>query len=164
VAKSHVNLQSCEDQANVGAQYSVYVPFLLSFDYILDNSVLDAEGDINITTIAGSASEGKDQHCPSHSLTCSFEGTWREKEEKDKEKMLSWLHAPNPSETHNRLLEEHHEGTGEWFLRSKTFQEWEETPGGMLWIKGIRTFRHTLSGYRYLWEHLTAGNGKSVLL
>jgi hypothetical protein len=100
----------------------------------------------------------------SHSLTCSFEGARREEQEKEKEKMLSWLHSPDPSETHNRLLEEHHEGTGEWFLTSQTFKDWEETPAGMLWIKGIRMFRPTFSRYRHLWRCVAAGNGKSVLL
>jgi hypothetical protein len=59
------------------------------------------------------------------------------------QKILKWLHnndLPDPSMTHNRLLEEHHEGTGEWFLYSEKFKRWKETPGGMLWIRGIRTF------------------------
>jgi hypothetical protein len=58
------------------------------------------------------------------------------------QKMLNWLHKdlPDPSTTHNRLVEEHHEGTGQWFIHSEMFTRWKETPGGMLWIKGIRTF------------------------
>jgi hypothetical protein len=60
----------------------------------------------------------------------------------EKDKMLSWLriHLPDPSKTHNRLLEEHHEGTGEWFLKSEIMEKWKKTPCGMLWIKGIRMF------------------------
>ena len=63
------------------------------------------------------------------------------------QKILSWLHhnLPDPSMTHNRLLEEHHEGTGEWFLHSEMFKRWKETPGGMLWIRGIRMFLVMLS-------------------
>jgi hypothetical protein len=62
--------------------------------------------------------------------------------EPEMQKILNWLHKdlPDPSTTHNRLVEEHHEGTGEWFLDSKMFTRWKETPGGMLWIKGIRMF------------------------
>jgi hypothetical protein len=59
------------------------------------------------------------------------------------QKILQWLHnddLPDPSMTHNRLVEEHHEGTGKWFLHSKTFKRWKQTPGAMLWITGIRTF------------------------
>jgi hypothetical protein len=59
------------------------------------------------------------------------------------QKILKWLHdndLPNPSMTHNRLVEEHHEGTGEWFIHSEMFTRWKVTPGGMFWIKGIRTF------------------------
>jgi hypothetical protein len=91
--------------------------------------------------------------------------------EPEMQKILDWLHndLPDPSSTHNRLLEEHHEGTGEWFLHSEKFKRWEETPGGMLWIQGIRTFSCYIidSGLKSLFTvtvWFTAGNGKSVLL
>ena len=61
--------------------------------------------------------------------------------ESDQEKILKWLATPeaDPSITHNRLLEEHHEKTGQWFLESEKFKTWLETPSGVLWIYGIRT-------------------------
>jgi hypothetical protein len=55
-----------------------------------------------------------------------------------KQDVREWLSAPNPSNTHNRLQEEHHEGTGSWFFQTKKFTKWRDKPGGMLWIKGIR--------------------------
>jgi hypothetical protein len=73
-----------------------------------------------------------------------------------KRDMDQWLSAPNPSDTHNRLQEEHHEGTGNWFLETTDFTTWRDTPGGMLWIKGIRestrcVISHpTLTGQRQL--------------
>jgi hypothetical protein len=85
------------------------------------------------------------------------------------QKILKWLHdndLPNPSTTHNRLVEEHHEGTGEWFIHSEMFTRWKVTPGGMLWIKGIRMFPIILAivlGTHWQYD-FTAGNGKSVLL
>ena len=85
-----------------------------------------------------------------------------------KEEITSWLKAPDPSKTHNRLLEEHHEGTGKWFLTSKTFGRWKDMPCGILWIKGIRMLPAILG--KCLGAHqstnnlLSAGNGKSVLL
>jgi hypothetical protein len=59
---------------------------------------------------------------------------------KKKERVLSWLEAPDPAKTHNRLLEEHHEGTGKWFLNLEKYERWKETPCGILWIRGIRAF------------------------
>jgi hypothetical protein len=56
-----------------------------------------------------------------------------------RDKVANWLDSPDPSRTHNRLLEEHHEGTGEWFLESEEFDRWMETPAATLWIKGMRT-------------------------
>jgi hypothetical protein len=80
------------------------------------------------------------------------------------QKILNWLHKdlPDPSTTHNRLVEEHHEGTGKWFLDSKVFTRWKETPGGMLWIKGIRTFsvissRVNLSAHWWYGSQLAMG-------
>jgi hypothetical protein len=55
-----------------------------------------------------------------------------------RDKVANWLDSPDPSRTHNRLLEEHHEGTGEWFLESEEFDRWMETPAATLWIKGMR--------------------------
>jgi hypothetical protein len=55
-----------------------------------------------------------------------------------KQKMRTWLSAPDPSNTHNRLQEEHHEGTGNWFFQGKEFKTWRDEPGSMLWIRGIR--------------------------
>jgi hypothetical protein len=60
------------------------------------------------------------------------------KEMSKKERILSWLEAPDPSKIHNRILEEHHEGTGEWFLNSEMFESWNETPCATLWVRGIR--------------------------
>jgi hypothetical protein len=57
-----------------------------------------------------------------------------------KQEIPSWLEAPDPSKTHNRLLEEHHEGTGEWFLFSDRFERWKKTSCRIMWIIGIRMF------------------------
>jgi hypothetical protein len=64
-----------------------------------------------------------------------------------KEKLAIWLSAPDPSITHNRLLVEHHKGTGNWFLKSETFKVWSETSASCLWIHGIReSVRSAFSG------------------
>jgi hypothetical protein len=55
-----------------------------------------------------------------------------------KQDMDKWLSAPDPSNTHNRLQEEHHEGTGNWFFETEDFRTWRDMPGSMMWIKGIR--------------------------
>jgi hypothetical protein len=58
-----------------------------------------------------------------------------------KQDICGWLSAPDPSNTHNRLQEEHHEGTGTWFFGAKAFKTWRDEPGSMLWIRGIREYR-----------------------
>jgi hypothetical protein len=52
--------------------------------------------------------------------------------------MDAWLRTPDPSNTHNRLQEEHHEGTGQWLLESTEFRMWMQCMGSTLWIKGLR--------------------------
>jgi hypothetical protein len=82
-----------------------------------------------------------------------------------KRDMDKWLSAPDPSNTHNRLQEEHHEGTGTWFFGSKAFETWRDEPGSMLWIRGIRKYRTSYSHFQYLLTGCSrgeAGNGKSV--
>jgi hypothetical protein len=55
-----------------------------------------------------------------------------------KKEIATWLTAPDPSNTHNRLLGEHHNGTGSWFLETEAFQVWKDTPASCLWLYGIR--------------------------
>src|ERR1700760_1484494 len=58
-----------------------------------------------------------------------------------KEKISQWLAGPDPSIVHNRFLEQHQEGTGEWFLQLEAFQDWMKEPSSLLWIQGIRKSR-----------------------
>jgi hypothetical protein len=55
-----------------------------------------------------------------------------------KKDLASWLHAPDPSITHNNLQRQHHERTGDWFLEIEEYLRWLTTPGSVLWIKGKR--------------------------
>jgi hypothetical protein len=64
----------------------------------------------------------------------------------EKRDIASWLQAPNASARYNELQEEHHEGTGEWFMNSDAYIHWYETRGSTLWIRGKRKFR--LLGFR----------------
>jgi hypothetical protein len=79
-----------------------------------------------------------------------------------KEKLASWLHAPDPSVTHNDLQGQHHEGTGNWFLEIEEYLRWIATPGSVLWIKGKRMSPPFSVTVRRL-SCFTAGSGKSVL-
>jgi hypothetical protein len=64
-----------------------------------------------------------------------------------KRDMDRWLSVPDPSNTHNQLQEEHHEGTGTWFFETEDFRTWRDTPGSMLWIKGIRESTYCTISY-----------------
>ncbi|KAF1837531.1 hypothetical protein BDW02DRAFT_627945 [Decorospora gaudefroyi] len=56
------------------------------------------------------------------------------------QRVVSWV-CPQPSDgAHASLasaLSRHVPGTGEWFLRSKSFQEWTESDTGTIWITGL---------------------------
>jgi hypothetical protein len=65
------------------------------------------------------------------------------KERPTKDDFIKWLDAPDPSGTHNRLKEEHHEGTGQWFLDSDEFAQWLDGRCSILWINGIREYSST---------------------
>jgi hypothetical protein len=55
-----------------------------------------------------------------------------------KKELASWLEAPDPSRTHNNLLGQHHEGTGEWFFGTEKYHRWREGRSSILWIRGKR--------------------------
>ncbi|CAO2649247.1 Nn.00g066320.m01.CDS01 [Neocucurbitaria sp. VM-36] len=52
------------------------------------------------------------------------------------EKACAWLAASNPFIEYIKALNEHHPGTGSWFLESEIFQSWETSPGRTCWIHG----------------------------
>jgi hypothetical protein len=81
-----------------------------------------------------------------------------------KEKLGSWLHAPDPSMMHNNLQGQHHEGTGDWFLEIKEYRRWIAKPGSVLWIKGKRMSQsYSASTTVRRLSCFIAGSGKSVL-
>jgi hypothetical protein len=61
------------------------------------------------------------------------------------ERLKQWLSPPDPSTNANEARKKRHQGTGAWFLTSKSFVEWKS---------GSR---------RNLWLHGMAGCGKTVL-
>ena len=56
-----------------------------------------------------------------------------------REKVLAWISEDNARETYRRKLQQRQPGTGNWFLKSKAFQEWLAGGGKTLWCPGIRT-------------------------
>ena len=78
--------------------------------------------------------------------------------------LLKWLSPPDPSLNHNMACKARREGTCNWFLQSRTFEEWK-SKGSLLWIYGIRIsvfFLPSRLDYSRF-PGFTAGSGKSVL-
>lgn len=53
------------------------------------------------------------------------------------EAIARWLAAPNPSENHNRALDERHSNTGLWCLESTQYRQWKAKSNSCLWLHGI---------------------------
>jgi hypothetical protein len=51
--------------------------------------------------------------------------------------LQQWLAPPNPSVNHNTAHDTQHNGTANWFIQGRTFDEWK-TNGSLLWIRGSR--------------------------
>ncbi|KZP07449.1 hypothetical protein FIBSPDRAFT_998150, partial [Athelia psychrophila] len=47
-----------------------------------------------------------------------------------------WLSAPDSSSNYHTAREEHHSGTGAWFIEGESFVKWKETPDSALWVYG----------------------------
>lgn len=56
-----------------------------------------------------------------------------------RQEIYQWLAAPDPFLTHAATLKKHQPKTGEWFLTSKQYEEWNAANGSFLWLYGIRT-------------------------
>lgn len=52
-------------------------------------------------------------------------------------KIRTWLSPPDPSSNLNKAREQHHEGTGQWFLDSDTYKKWKVERNSFLWLNGI---------------------------
>ncbi|KAG9556530.1 Pfs, NACHT and ankyrin domain protein, partial [Aureobasidium melanogenum] len=53
------------------------------------------------------------------------------------DRLINWLHAPDPSVNYNRAIQQRHPGTGLWFLQSKAFADWNVGGNGFLWLHGL---------------------------
>jgi hypothetical protein len=53
------------------------------------------------------------------------------------DRLINWLHAPDPSTNYNRAIQQRHPGTGLWFLQSKAFANWKAERNGFLWLHGL---------------------------
>jgi len=57
--------------------------------------------------------------------------------EQRREKIERWLSPPDPSTNYNKALQQRHEGSGLWFLKSDTFAKWKKRQNSFLWLHGI---------------------------
>jgi hypothetical protein len=54
-----------------------------------------------------------------------------------KNQLLRWLSPSDPSTNHNVACKAHHNGTAQWFIQGRIFNQWKST-GSLLWIRGKR--------------------------
>jgi nucleoside phosphorylase len=78
-------------------------------------------------------------------------------------RIFEWLSAPEPSTNHTEALEQHHEGTGLWFIHGDAFKEWKGEPGSFLWLHGRPGCGKTVLTSTII-EHLRVEMPSQVLL
>ncbi|KAK6533050.1 hypothetical protein TWF281_007211 [Arthrobotrys megalospora] len=49
----------------------------------------------------------------------------------------SWLSPPDYSTNYNKASQQHHKGSGNWFLESESFSKWKTERNSFLWLYGI---------------------------
>lgn len=52
-------------------------------------------------------------------------------------KIRKWLSPPDPSTNFNEAREQHHQRTGQWFLKSDQYARWKKEHNSFLWLNGI---------------------------
>jgi Cdc6-like AAA superfamily ATPase len=78
-------------------------------------------------------------------------------------RIAKWLSAPDPSTNHSRAHQQHHKGTGLWFIKSNAFEEWKRYPDSSLWLYGIPGCGKTVLTSTII-EHLRQDTTCQVLL
>ena len=58
----------------------------------------------------------------------------------NKEKIVDWLSAPDPSTNHNKARQVQQSKTGLWLLNSSEYQNWKTETDRVLWLHGIRKY------------------------
>jgi hypothetical protein len=56
--------------------------------------------------------------------------------EQRRKMILNWLSVVDPSANYNAARSKHEEGTGDWFLNGKRFEDWKTAPNSVLWLHG----------------------------
>jgi ankyrin repeat domain-containing protein 50 len=57
--------------------------------------------------------------------------------EVEQERLLEWLHPPDPSENHREARRKHQPATGTWLLDSSIFSNWLDGTISSIWLHGI---------------------------
>jgi hypothetical protein len=52
--------------------------------------------------------------------------------------IVRWLSPVDPWETHEAAVQTHYSGTGDWFLESNEYLEWQGSDKSDLWLSGFR--------------------------
>lgn len=60
--------------------------------------------------------------------------------DKDRQKICSWLSAPDPTSNHEAARKKQQPTTGTWFVGGSQFEEWKVTSCSFLWLHGIRKY------------------------
>ncbi|RDW83018.1 hypothetical protein BP5796_04509 [Coleophoma crateriformis] len=55
----------------------------------------------------------------------------------NRQRIISWLAAPDPSINHNAARKKHQPSTGAWLLTSKAYEHWLQGYRSFLWLYGI---------------------------
>jgi hypothetical protein len=50
--------------------------------------------------------------------------------------ILNWLSVVDSSTNYNAARSKHEEGTGDWFLNGKRFEDWKTASNSVLWLHG----------------------------
>lgn len=53
------------------------------------------------------------------------------------QRIITWLSPPDPSTNLKKALEQRHKDTGQWFLHTAAYSDWESKRNSFLWLYGI---------------------------
>lgn len=79
-------------------------------------------------------------------------------------KLQQWLSAPDPSMNYNKALNQRHQGSGGWFLRSPEYSAWKTGRDSFLWLSGIPGCGKTILSSTIIHELMEDPSGSEDLV
>jgi hypothetical protein len=86
------------------------------------------------------------------------------REDGDRDKIIGWLSATDPSSNHHAACKKHQPATGEWLFKRSEFEHWKRTQNSQLWLYGNgEILYHSILFRNFFYDVIVRDSGMGIL-